>query len=351
MKGLFRLFIILFLLMTSQANAASVITYTLNAAPALTDQLILIDDPAGSWAVNRVAVSSILSLLTDSYVPDVITVGAGSTVANSTLDADLQIYAGITPAANVQSLLGAANYAAIRALLDLEAGTDFYSIAAADAAFEPAGITESDVSDLGTTTVLTTDASLSGYSWFLDEDAMTSNSATKVPSQQSVKAYVDAKKLDDLAAPDDNTDRNVSITAHGLCPKAPNDTTQWLRGDGTWAEGSYKDYALTIRIPDIDTAKYYYIPVPVAGYITLIQSVIDGAITTANTTLTCYIRGLAITDGVVTIGYSGSAAGDYDSATPSAANTVASGNIIRIYCGGETDATGVSASLTFTIER
>ena len=40
-------------------------------------------------------------------------------------DADLTTYAGITPAANTQSLLGAANYAAMRALLDLEAGTDF----------------------------------------------------------------------------------------------------------------------------------------------------------------------------------------------------------------------------------
>jgi hypothetical protein len=34
--------------------------------------------------------------------------------------------------------------------------------------------------------------SLAGAVWFLDEDAMTSDSATKVPSQQSVKAYVDA---------------------------------------------------------------------------------------------------------------------------------------------------------------
>lgn len=40
-------------------------------------------------------------------------------------DADLSTYAGITPAANTQSLLGAANYAAMRGLLDLEAGTDF----------------------------------------------------------------------------------------------------------------------------------------------------------------------------------------------------------------------------------
>lgn len=51
------------------------------------------------------------------------------------LDADLTTWAGLTPSANAQSLVTAASYAAMRALLDLEAGTDFYSIAAADAAF------------------------------------------------------------------------------------------------------------------------------------------------------------------------------------------------------------------------
>lgn len=48
----------------------------------------------------------------------------------------------------------------------------------------------------------------------------------------------DPVKLDDLAVPDDNTDLDVSIAAHGLCPKAPNDTSKFLRGDGTWATGS-----------------------------------------------------------------------------------------------------------------
>lgn len=32
----------------------------------------------------------------------------------------------------------------------------------------------------------------------------------------------------------DNTTLDVSITKHGLVPKAPNDTTKFLRGDGTW---------------------------------------------------------------------------------------------------------------------
>ena len=40
---------------------------------------------------------------------------------------------------------------------------------------------------------MNTDTTLAGNGYFLDEDAMTSDSATKVPSQQSVKAYVDAQ--------------------------------------------------------------------------------------------------------------------------------------------------------------
>jgi hypothetical protein len=46
---------------------------------------------------------------------------------------------------------------------------------------------------------------------------------------------VSPPKLDNCGEPDDNTDLDVSITAHGLVPKAPNDGTMYLRGDGTWA--------------------------------------------------------------------------------------------------------------------
>ncbi len=51
-------------------------------------------------------------------------------------NSNLTTYAGITPAANTQSFLAAVNYATMRGLLDLEAGTDFYAMSAADTAFE-----------------------------------------------------------------------------------------------------------------------------------------------------------------------------------------------------------------------
>ena len=56
-------------------------------------------------------------------------------------DADLSTWAGLTPSANAQSLVTASNYAAMRGLLDLEVGTDFLSVAAAQAALSGASLT------------------------------------------------------------------------------------------------------------------------------------------------------------------------------------------------------------------
>jgi hypothetical protein len=48
----------------------------------------------------------------------------------------------------------------------------------------------------------------------------------------------DAIKLDDLAAPDDNTDLDATTGAHGLLPKLGGGTTNFLRADGSWATPS-----------------------------------------------------------------------------------------------------------------
>lgn len=54
-----------------------------------------------------------------------------------TIGANLSEWAGLNPSANAGSLVTAADYAAMRALLDLEAGTDFLSPAAIAAAYQP----------------------------------------------------------------------------------------------------------------------------------------------------------------------------------------------------------------------
>lgn len=45
----------------------------------------------------------------------------------------------------------------------------------------------------------------------------------------------DAIKLDDLSAPDDNTDLNASVAAHGLLRKLSNVATEYLDGTGGWS--------------------------------------------------------------------------------------------------------------------
>jgi hypothetical protein len=64
----------------------------------------------------------------------------------------------------------------VRTIINVEDGADVTDTANVDAA--------------GAT--MNTDTDVSGNSWVLDEDNMSSDDATKVPTQQSVKAYVDA---------------------------------------------------------------------------------------------------------------------------------------------------------------
>lgn len=45
----------------------------------------------------------------------------------------------------------------------------------------------------------------------------------------------DSIKLDDLAAPDDNTDLNATTSAHGLLPKGSGIATEFLNGNLAWA--------------------------------------------------------------------------------------------------------------------
>ena len=54
------------------------------------------------------------------------------------------------------------------------------------------------------------------------------------------KAYakkddITATKLDDFAAPDDNTDLNATAAAHGLLPKLSNVVTEFLNGTGVFS--------------------------------------------------------------------------------------------------------------------
>jgi len=81
---------------------------------------------------------------------------------------------------------------------------------------------------------------------------------------------------------------------------------------------------------DLTNGSSGHVPMPIAGTIDKIYTVLKGgAVTTNNATCTFKIGTTAITDGVVTVTASGSAIGDVDVATPSAANTVAAGDYVQ----------------------
>ena len=109
-------------------------------------------------------------------------------------------------------------------------------------------------------------------------------------------------------------------------------------------------YVLIGEIADISTGASSWVVAPYAGTIEKIYTVIDGAITSANAAISFEIATAAVTDGGITIAQASSAAGDVDSATPSALNVVTAGQAIEIITdGGSTNA--VKAVVTFVMQR
>lgn len=93
--------------------------------------------------------------------------------------------------ANGSSLVTAADYAAMRGLLDLEAGTDFYSITATDAAFQPKDATLTALAGL------TIAANTLTIGTGADAFAQTSFSANTFPARASTGDFV-AKSITDF---------------------------------------------------------------------------------------------------------------------------------------------------------
>ena len=86
------------------------------------------------------------------------------------------------------------------------------------------------------------------------------------------------------------------------------------------------------------------------NYATTTSNIAVDAITTADAALSFEIGGTAITNGGITVTQSGSAAGDVDTSTPSAANSVEEGDAIEMISDGAS-ATACEAIITFVIRR
>lgn len=99
-----------------------------------------------------------------------------------------------------------------------------------------------------------------------------------------------------------------------------------------------------------DAEVYRYVHSGPNATIKHIRSALSGALTTGDATITASIDGTPVTDGVVTIAQDGSAAGDVDVATPSAANVISEGETLELTVGGTNDATvfaDVSVELSY----
>jgi len=110
------------------------------------------------------------------------------------------------------------------------------------------------------------------------------------------------------------------------------------------------DYFLTSKITDISTAGSTFVPVPDDGRIIKIFTSIKNAITTDDAALSFEIGGTAVTGGGITVTQSGSAAGDVDTAEPTAANSVNEGQAIEMITDGGSS-TACECVVTFVIRR
>jgi hypothetical protein len=114
------------------------------------------------------------------------------------------------------------------------------------------------------------------------------------------------------------------------------------------SEVTNKRIAVTAIIDDVSTISSGWVVSPVEGDVVRIDSVIDGAIDTADATLTARINGIAMGNGSIIIDFTGSAAGDTDSTLPSGSNTVNVGEAIQIETNGAST-NAVKAIVTFYI--
>lgn len=106
----------------------------------------------------------------------------------------------------------------------------------------------------------------------------------------------------------------------------------------------------TVGMSTIATAQSAWVVAIAAGTIVSFSSVIDGALTTVDETITLEIGGTPVTNGVITIAYSGSAAGDVDAVSPTSGNTVGANGAIEVVSSGASSGT-VNATFTIGVKR
>ena len=147
-------------------------------------------------------------------------------------------------------------------------------------------------------------------------------------------------------------DQTVALTDGGGT-RSPAGEVVDVDSQGVWIDMGLRraplgQVHLAMRLTALDGTATYRLPAPIAGTITRITTILEGALTTGDAVATGKIGAVAITGGAVTITQSGSAAGDVDSVVPTAANVVDVGDDINFTISGTNDAS-VSAMLVVEI--
>lgn len=110
-------------------------------------------------------------------------------------------------------------------------------------------------------------------------------------------------------------------------------------GDVSTEAGAGETQWITVRIDDVSTAGSVFVAAPFDGLIGRFRSVLQGAISGANAAVGLELAGVDVTGAQVTVAQSGSAAGDVDEGTATAANAVTEGQAVEIDTDGASTGT------------
>lgn len=103
-------------------------------------------------------------------------------------------------------------------------------------------------------------------------------------------------------------------------------------------------------IADVSTAETVYIAVPAGLTVREVSTVLEGAITVADATITV-ANNAGSSMGTIVVAFTGSGAGDVDTLTPASNNVIAAGEKISVATdGGSTDAQRLWVTLHCTMD-
>jgi len=117
-------------------------------------------------------------------------------------------------------------------------------------------------------------------------------------------------------------------------------------GSGTWTtKESLIELSVEGYVENISASSTVYVPIPFAGTIAKVVTVLEASIGSADSTITVS-NAAAASMGTITVAFTGSAAGDVDTLVPSSNNTVTAESFITIATDG---ASVNTAALRFVV--